>query len=142
MLENRTSQVTHVGKGSSTPSNVRQLFRNSVKNDRRDAKAEGAANFSRTSCWPPTIPSSSLRVGSVRLGSPCLLAQDRTTGENELLYREGDIERHAGPQRALPSQGRDVLMQDALPTKSWPFAVSAWRDSSTSLTFGSQVRAH
>ena len=75
MLKMRTSQVTHVGEDSSTPSNVRQLSRDSVKNDRRDAKAEGAAN------WPAAIPSSSLRVGSVRLGSPCPVARDRTTGE-------------------------------------------------------------
>ena len=36
--ESETSQVTHVGEGSSTPSNVRQLSRDSVKNDRRGCK--------------------------------------------------------------------------------------------------------
>ena len=149
-VENETSQVTHVGEGSSTPSNVRHLSRDSVENDRRDAQAEGAANFSRTSCWPAAIPSSSLRVGSVRrLGSPCLLAQDQTTGETNCCVERGDIERHPGPKRAPPSRGRDVLMQDALPTKTWPFRKSrrdSWtRKSSsatTSLTFGSQVCAH
>ena len=34
----------------------------------------------------------------------------------ELLYRGGDIERNAGPKRAVPARGGDVLVQDALPT--------------------------
>ena len=35
---------------------------------------------------------------------------------NELLYRPGEIERHLGAKRALLSRGRDVHMQDVLPT--------------------------
>ena len=45
---------------------------------------------------------------------------------NELLYRAGDIERHRGPERALPSRGRDILVQDGMPTTAqrWDAAVS------------------
>ena len=35
---------------------------------------------------------------------------------NELFYRAGEIERHPGPKRTLPWRGRDVPMQDILPT--------------------------
>ena len=35
---------------------------------------------------------------------------------NELLYRADDIERHPGPKRARPLRGRDVPIQDILPT--------------------------
>ena len=37
-VENETSQVTSVGESNSTPSRVRQLSREGVKNDWRDAK--------------------------------------------------------------------------------------------------------
>ena len=36
--------------------------------------------------------------------------------QDELCIRAADIDRHPGPKRALLLRGRDVPMQDALPT--------------------------
>ena len=49
-----------------------------------------------------------------RLGSP-----------SKLFSRAGDIERYPGPKRALPMRGRDVSMQDILPTTAQHNSVAA-----------------
>ena len=78
-VETETSQVIYVGESNSTASNVRQVSRESVKNDWRDQKTDEAAD------WSHTFPSSLLRVGSMRrLGSPCQWDHDQTTGETNL----------------------------------------------------------
>ena len=43
---------------------------------------------------------------------------------NELLFRACDIERHPGPKRTLPLRGRDVLVQDVLPTTAQRYDVA------------------
>ena len=91
---------------NSTPSDVRQLSREHLKTDWKDAKADGAADYSRTSCWPCD-------------SAPPGLTPPTWAGPNRwrnTLYREGDIERHPGPKRAMPLRDWDVLLQDVLPT--------------------------
>ena len=64
-VESETSQVIFVGESNSRPSNVWHLTRDSVKNDWRDEKTDGAADWSTTSCWLCHDPSL-LRVGVQR----------------------------------------------------------------------------
>ena len=40
------------------------------------------------------------------------------TSKNKMLYRGSDIGRHPGPKRAHPLRGRDVLVQEVLPTSA------------------------
>ena len=47
-----TSQVIYVGESNSTPSDVRQLSREGVRNDWKDGKADEVVDWSHTSCWP------------------------------------------------------------------------------------------
>ena len=109
--------MTYVGESNSTPSNVRLLSREGVRNDWRDEKTDGAADCSHTSCWPCHDP---IFITPSWFSAPRGLALP--TGSrpdywrNELLYRGDDIERHPGPKRALPLRGRDVLVPDVLPT--------------------------
>ena len=69
-----------------------------------------------------TIPSIFLRVGSAPLH--VFMGSRPHYWRNELLYRAGDIERHSGPKRARPLRGRDVPMQDILPTTAQHFDVA------------------
>ena len=94
-VENETSQVTNVGEGNPTPSNVQQLSRDSVKDDWKDATADGAADFSRTSYWPcddPIFIAPSWFSAPPGLTLPMGSLPDNW--RNELLYRAGGIERH------------------------------------------------
>ena len=105
-VENETSQVTYVGESNSTPSKVRLLSREGVKNDRRDEQTDGPADWSRTASWPchdPIFVTPSWF--SAPLGLALALGSRPDYWRNELLYREGDIERHPGPKRAF-SRGR------------------------------------
>ena len=88
--ENGISQVTRVGESRSTPSNVRQLSRDNVKNDWRDA------DYSRT------------LVECAAWAHP--------TGETKYCIGKMTSTRHPGPKRTLPLRDRDVLSQDVLPT--------------------------
>ena len=64
-----------------------------------------------------TIPSSLLRVWfSAPPGLALPLGSLPDNWRNELLNRAGDIERHQEPKRASSSRGREVLVQDVLPT--------------------------
>ena len=51
-VESGTSQVTYVGESTATPSDVRQLSREGVRNDWRDEITDKAVDCSHTSCWP------------------------------------------------------------------------------------------
>ena len=80
-------------------------------------EAEGAADSSPTSHWPrrdPIFIAPSWSHAPPGLSLPIGAGPDNW--RNELLYRGGDIERHPGPKKAIPLRGRDVLMQDVLPT--------------------------
>ena len=87
--------MTYVGEGNSTPSNVRQLSREHVKNDWRDEKTNGAADWSHTSCWPCHDP---IFIAPSWSGAPRGFTLPPGAGpdywRNELLHREGDVERH------------------------------------------------
>ena len=88
-------------------------------------KENQAKNCSRTSCWSCDDP---IFIAPSWFSAPPLLTLPTGAGpdhwRNELLYREGDIERHPGPKRALPSRGRDVPLQDALPTTAQHYDVA------------------
>ena len=58
-------QMTHAGESNSMPSKVRQMSRDSVKTDRRDAKADGTADYLRTSCRPCDDPIFIAPIGSM-----------------------------------------------------------------------------
>ena len=111
--EHETSQVTYVGEGYCSG-----VSRVSVKNDRKDTEADGAAHDSRTSCWPCDDP---IFIAPSWFSARHRLALSTGAGpdwRNE-LFREGDIERHPGPQRALPSRWTHCpLLRN---TVTWPF---------------------
>ena len=113
-VENETSQVTYVGESSSTPSIVRQLSREGVKNEWRDEKTDGAADRSHTSCWPchdPRFITPSWFSAPPGLALPMGSQPD---------YWQG----HPGPTCALPLRGRDVLVQAVLPTTAQRYDVA------------------
>ena len=83
----------YVGRGHSTPSNERRIKKMGLR----------------------TAPTRLAGPAARRLGSPCPWDHDHFYWRDEMLYRAGDVERH-GPKRALPLRGRDVLVQDVLPT--------------------------
>ena len=112
-----------------TTSSVRQLSHEVEQNKLRDENTEnqrkGAADCSHTSCWPchdPIFITPSWFTAppglSLPMGSTTLLAK-------ELLYRGGGIDINPGPKRALPPRGRDVLVQDVLPTTAQLYDVTA-----------------
>ena len=47
---------------------------------------------------------------------PIFTPESVQRARNDLLYRAVDIERHPGPERAYSSRGRDVVVQDVMPT--------------------------
>ena len=109
--------MTHLGESNSTPSDVRQLSRESVRNHWKDEETDGTVDWSHAECWPchnPIFISPSWSSAPLGLALPMGSRSD--FWRNELLYRAVDIERHPGPKRALPSRGRGVLIQDILPT--------------------------
>ena len=82
-VKNETSQVTYVGESNSTPSKVRLLSREGVKNDWRDEQTDGAADWSRTASWPchdPIFITPSWSSAAPGLAG-WLWDRDQTTGE-------------------------------------------------------------
>ena len=55
-VENETSQMSYLSESTSTPSDVRLLSREGVKNEWKDEKTDGAVDWSHTSCWPRHDP--------------------------------------------------------------------------------------
>ena len=81
-VENETSQKTYADESNSTPSRVRHLSRECIKNDWKDEKPTGQLIGPTPYAGFAMNPCSSLRVGSGRrLGSPCLWDRDQTAGE-------------------------------------------------------------
>ena len=113
--QNETSQMAHVVASNSTPSDVRLLSRESVKK-----RLEGRENRRDSSLVPDTmLISSRFHLYFSELVSRHFIVFMGSRPEywrNELLYRADDIERHPGPKRARPLRGRDVPIQDILPT--------------------------
>ena len=128
-FENETSQLTYVNEGNSTLSNVRQLSRDSVRNDWRDAEADRAADYSRTSRWP--------------CDDPIFIAPSWFSAPPGLTLPMGSLKTRASFAR---SKLRDVM--------TWPFQkLKITRESeknmdprslsaTTSMTFGAQVCAN
>ena len=98
-----------------TPSDARQLSREGVKNDWKDGKADEAVDWSHTSRWPCYDPIFISPRFNAPPGFTLPTGSRPDYWRNERLYRGGDIERHPGPKRALPSRGRSGLIQDMLP---------------------------
>ena len=98
---------TYVGERASTPSNVRRSPHEGV-----ESQLKGAADCSAPS-WFSAPPGLTLPMGS-----------RPDYWRNELLYRGGNIERHSGAKRALPLRGRDVLVQNVLPTTAQRYDVA------------------
>ena len=93
------------------------LSREGVRNEWEDEKTKGAVDWSHTSCWlckDPIFISSSWFSAPPWLTLPVGSRPD--CWRNDVLCRAGDIEKQAGPKRALPSRGRGVLIQGMLPT--------------------------
>ena len=111
----RGENEPHVGRGLSTPSNERRWPPGSVESSWSE---EGAQNQTKWSSG--LLPRVMLVLRRSHLHCfelvQCAAWTRPDDCQDELLYRAVDIERHTGPKRALPSRGRDVLVQDVLPT--------------------------
>ena len=125
-VENETLQVTNAGE--------RDFAQLSHEGDKKGWRDEKTANQKRELPIAPThhaglatIPSSLLRVVSVRrLDSPCPWDLDQNTGERNCCVVEVTSKEILYQKRALPPRGRDVLVQDVLPTSAriamtWPY---------------------
>ena len=119
--------MTSTGERDCTTSNARMLSHDGDKKKLRDEKTEHqkkAADSFHTSCWLCHDP---IFIDPHWFSAPPGLALPMGSRPDywrkELLYRGGDIERNTGPRRALPPRGRDVLVQDFLPTTSQRYDV-------------------
>ena len=130
-VENETSKATYVGEGNSSPSNVRHLSRDSVKNDRRDTQADRAANYSRTSCWSCDDPI--LIAPSWFSAAPGLTLAGPDYWRNEILFR--------GPRRALRNTTTWPFQNLRNTCESKKFVDPKSSSATTSMTFGTQVCA-
>ena len=122
-VENEVSQA-HVEERVSTPSNVRRLPRDNVRNGWRDEKTEtqpgGAPDCSHTSCWSCDDP---IIIAPSWFSAPPGVTLPM--GSRPHHWRNEFIERHPGPKRPLPLRGWDVLVQDDLPTTVQRYDVAA-----------------
>ena len=87
-VKSEASQMTYIGESNSTPSDVKQLSRQGVKNECKEEKTDGPVDWSHTSCWPchdPIFISPSWSSAPPGLTLPMGPRPDYW--RNELLYR-------------------------------------------------------
>ena len=119
---NEASQVTYEGEKDYTTSNVRQLSHESDK-EMRDEKTKkqmkDAADGSHASCWLCHDPIFiTLSWFTAPRGLTLTMGSRPDYWRKDLLYGGGEIERNAGPKRAVPARG------DALPTAAQRYDVA------------------